>query len=199
MRECDETDRGLDRVGEEASGIVPFEKERIVEDQSRPGDHGQGDRHSGDLCTVDFDRTRQEPQHAFQTRFRPTVTPARGDPDRPSGQEDEQFRGIRDAVLRIGVTFECVARDVVDVDRHEGEATPEVDRVRFAHYGIRTPDYQVVGGARGGSGCRLAARRHGLIRRRTTICKACYSRPLEWHRLLVWPIYRGQTRRGNLC
>src|SRR3954471_8640468 len=63
--------------------------------------------------------------------LQPTPAPD-SERDGPTGEEDEEFGGIGDGEVRVGEGLEGIPGDVVDEDREQGKAAPEIDGIGFA-------------------------------------------------------------------
>ena len=126
---------GLDRVLEDRPGIVPVEQQRRIEVEGARGDGGEREHGDEDLRGIDRDRPSE------QARRQPQDRCARLDIDdeaqRPSGKKHEQFGRIRQREIAMGEALVEQARHMVDEDRDEGEAAPEIDLVRLPHAGLR--------------------------------------------------------------
>ncbi len=56
---------------------------------------------------------------------------------RPTGEKDEKFGGIRQRDVAIGKSLEINPRNMIDENRQKGEAAPKIDFVWCAHVPVR--------------------------------------------------------------
>ena len=119
---------GRHRIVEHGGGVVPFQQQRIVELDRGQRQHGDGEHGDQDLRGVELERAAEQAQHHVARRHGAAAA-VRHQPQRPAGEEHEQVGGIRDGKIHQRVARIKQAGDVVDEDRDQREAAPEIDRI----------------------------------------------------------------------
>ena len=125
---------GGDGLFEHGGRVMPFEKRRRVEIDRGRGDERDGNNGDKNLRRINDHGAANEAQDEPERRQRLART--RDDkPQRPAGEKDEHFRRIGEGHVPVGEALVKNARYVIDEDRRESEAAPEIDFVRGSHSG----------------------------------------------------------------
>lgn len=122
---------GAHRIVEDGRRIMQIEQKAGVEIDRGRGKHG--DRHLGNDELSEINLHGAPTQAQEQRPHRQRRRSVRLQPQRPAGEKDEEFGGIRKRQIAIGEMFVKNAGNMVEEDRDEGEAAPEIDLVRFPH------------------------------------------------------------------
>ena len=133
MGEQGEPNMRRHRIVEHGGGVVPLEQQRIVEldrGQRQHGDRQHGDQH---LRGIKLERAAKQAQHDVARRHGAAAA-VRHQPQRPAGQEHEQIGGVRDGEVDQRVFGVDQTGNVVDEDRDQREAAPEVDRIGLTRH-----------------------------------------------------------------
>jgi hypothetical protein len=124
------------RVLEERGSVVPIQEERVFREVSGRGEQRERKAADQDVRGIDLDRPAAQPERQGR---RAVAAPAARDQqsERPAREEHEQLRRIGNRKIAVREALVIDARDVVDEDRNERKAAPEVDDIGFTgHAGL---------------------------------------------------------------
>lgn len=147
--ERDKPDMGRGGVLEHGAGVVPVKEERLVEIKRRPGEDRERQQCDQHLRRVDFHHPAEQAEHDVAQRLVRAL--ADDEAHRPARQKDEELGAVGDRYVARGKVRVDDSRNVIDEDRDEGEASPEVDLVGRPHvWGSGYGDVRVSAAGRSG-------------------------------------------------
>src|SRR5208282_818665 len=127
----DEAYMRLDRVFEGGGRIVPLQNIGLVKLPRCAGDDRQGEKRDEDLREINGQgATGESIDHGAQRLVGQRIE---DEAQRKASKEDEKLGRIRQGIFAERVFLEHDARHMIDENRHQCKAAPEIDAVRRPH------------------------------------------------------------------